>query len=61
MTSYGPSEEAVKSTPESPLDGLGQKATDAPPNWTLVSSPYQKAYTVYCQGCTLKNPTGSIV
>eukprot|EP00957_Ditylum_brightwellii_P091699 6982398-Ditylum_brightwellii.AAC.1 len=32
-----------------------------PPNWTLVASLYQKAYTKHCYRCTLKDPTKQIV
>eukprot|EP00957_Ditylum_brightwellii_P176030 13403974-Ditylum_brightwellii.AAC.1 len=40
--------------------GLGQGATDAPPNWILILNVYQKAYTKHCIGCRILDPMGTI-
>eukprot|EP00957_Ditylum_brightwellii_P089344 6802548-Ditylum_brightwellii.AAC.1 len=42
VTSYSVDEVPVKSTTANPIYGIGQGATGASPNWTLVSNVSQK-------------------
>eukprot|EP00957_Ditylum_brightwellii_P002536 194814-Ditylum_brightwellii.AAC.1 len=44
-----------------PIYGIGQGATDAPPNWTLVANACQKAYAKHSKRCQIQDPTGTIV
>ena len=61
VTSYGATEDGISSTPRHPIYGTGQGATDAPPNWTLLANACQKAYSKYSKGCSIVDPTGTIV
>eukprot|EP00957_Ditylum_brightwellii_P036319 2750678-Ditylum_brightwellii.AAC.1 len=61
VTSCGGDEVLVENTTENPLYGIGQGATDAPPNWTLMSNVCQKAYEKHAQGCTISDPTQNII
>eukprot|EP00957_Ditylum_brightwellii_P163689 12462642-Ditylum_brightwellii.AAC.1 len=61
MTSYGDEEVPVENTTENPICGIRQGATDAPPNWTLVSNIGQKAYDKHSKGCIISYPTQSII
>eukprot|EP00957_Ditylum_brightwellii_P096345 7338197-Ditylum_brightwellii.AAC.1 len=60
VTGYGVSELTATNTDDTPIYGLGQGATDAPPNWTLVANICQKAYNQFAKWCTIKDPTGTI-
>eukprot|EP00957_Ditylum_brightwellii_P075442 5733681-Ditylum_brightwellii.AAC.1 len=61
VTSYGVDEVPVKSTKVKPIYRIGQGATDAPQNWTLVSNTCQKAYEKHAKGCTITDPTQNII
>eukprot|EP00957_Ditylum_brightwellii_P143731 10950701-Ditylum_brightwellii.AAC.1 len=61
VTSYGPTDSGITSTKEEPIYGIGQGATDAPPNWTLLANTCQKAYEKHSKGCLILDPTGMIV
>eukprot|EP00957_Ditylum_brightwellii_P049569 3759684-Ditylum_brightwellii.AAC.1 len=50
VTGYCPTEYGITSTKDGPVYGIGQGATDAPPNWTLVANACQKAYTKHSKG-----------
>ena len=61
VTGYGPTEKGITSTKEASIYGIGQGATDAPPNWTLVANACQKAYAKHSKGCQIQDPTGTIM
>eukprot|EP00957_Ditylum_brightwellii_P049570 3759685-Ditylum_brightwellii.AAC.1 len=44
VTGYGSTENGITLTKEEPIYGIGQGATDTPPNLTLVANACQKAY-----------------
>eukprot|EP00957_Ditylum_brightwellii_P107630 8211469-Ditylum_brightwellii.AAC.1 len=58
---YVPTEKGTPSTKDKPIYGIGQGATDAPPNWTLVVNVCQKASAKQSKGCQTQDPTGTIV
>eukprot|EP00957_Ditylum_brightwellii_P096499 7349432-Ditylum_brightwellii.AAC.1 len=60
VTSYGVSDTGVNHMEKQPVYGLGQGATDAPPNWTLLTNICQKAYAKHSKGCRILNTTGTI-
>jgi hypothetical protein len=61
VTGYGPTDKGITSTNETPMYRIGQGATDALPNWTLVANACQKAYAKNSKGCQIQDPTGTIV
>eukprot|EP00957_Ditylum_brightwellii_P073147 5560096-Ditylum_brightwellii.AAC.1 len=61
VMSYGIDEVPIESTTENHIYGIGQGATDAPPNWTLVSNVYAKAFEKHAKGCTISDPIQNII
>eukprot|EP00957_Ditylum_brightwellii_P071906 5465199-Ditylum_brightwellii.AAC.1 len=61
VTSYGTDQEKVGNTVDTPMYGLGQCPTDAPPNLALVSNICQKEYEKYSKGYRIWDPTGNIL
>eukprot|EP00957_Ditylum_brightwellii_P099918 7614235-Ditylum_brightwellii.AAC.1 len=60
VTSYGVDEVPVESTTMKIIYGIGQDATDVPPNWTLVSNVCQKTYKKHAKGCTITDQIQNI-
>eukprot|EP00957_Ditylum_brightwellii_P196452 14968279-Ditylum_brightwellii.AAC.1 len=60
VTSYGVTETGVTHSLSQPIYGLGQSATDAPPNWTLIANLCQKTHAKHCKGCRILDPTGTV-
>eukprot|EP00957_Ditylum_brightwellii_P205840 15345674-Ditylum_brightwellii.AAC.1 len=54
-------EKGIISTKEAPIYGIGQGATDAPPNWTLIANACQKTYAKHSKGCQIQDPTWTIM
>eukprot|EP00957_Ditylum_brightwellii_P078716 5985219-Ditylum_brightwellii.AAC.1 len=61
VTGYKVDTITVENTTEDHTYGIRQGATDAPPNWTLVSNICQKAYERHTKGCTISDPTLNII
>eukprot|EP00957_Ditylum_brightwellii_P046356 3518143-Ditylum_brightwellii.AAC.2 len=60
-TAKGISEEFNQNTPDKPMFGAGQGATDGPAKWTLTDNIIAKTYNKKATGCTLHDPTKEIV
>eukprot|EP00957_Ditylum_brightwellii_P203811 15336301-Ditylum_brightwellii.AAC.1 len=60
VTGYGMSKLTAKNTEDNPIYGLGQRATDVLPNWTLMANIYQKAYDKFSKRCMIIDPTRAI-
>eukprot|EP00957_Ditylum_brightwellii_P077665 5901908-Ditylum_brightwellii.AAC.1 len=58
---YDPTNKGITPTKEAPIYRIGQGATDALPNWTLVANACQKAYDKNSKGCQIQDPTRTIV
>eukprot|EP00957_Ditylum_brightwellii_P141722 10797800-Ditylum_brightwellii.AAC.1 len=61
VTGYGPTEKGTTSTKDEPIYRIGEGATDAPPNWTLVANACKKAYAKHSKGCQIQDLMGTIV
>eukprot|EP00957_Ditylum_brightwellii_P195943 14929529-Ditylum_brightwellii.AAC.1 len=60
VPSYSVSGTGVTHYPLQPTYGIGQGTADNPPNWTLISNVYQKAYAKYCKGCRILDRTCTV-
>eukprot|EP00957_Ditylum_brightwellii_P019208 1448115-Ditylum_brightwellii.AAC.1 len=60
ITSYDIPDTGSTHTEAYPIYGVGQGATGAPPNWTLISNVCQKAYEKHSKGCRILDHTGTI-
>eukprot|EP00957_Ditylum_brightwellii_P064256 4876405-Ditylum_brightwellii.AAC.1 len=60
VTGYGVSKLTTKNTEDTPIYGLGQGATDALPNWTLVANICLKVYDKLAKGYTIIDPARTI-
>ena len=56
-TGFGISESTNKNEDEVPVYGIGQRATDASAQWTLMSDAIQKIHNKRAIGTTIMNPT----
>eukprot|EP00957_Ditylum_brightwellii_P084555 6429734-Ditylum_brightwellii.AAC.1 len=59
-TCYSVSDSGLTHSSAQPIYGLDQGATDAPPNWTLISNACQKAYANHCIRCRILDAMGTI-
>eukprot|EP00957_Ditylum_brightwellii_P017281 1301977-Ditylum_brightwellii.AAC.1 len=60
VTAYGPSTITNKHSKESPLHGIGQGPTDAPPGWTFNVNICTKCYNKLVHGFKITDPTQTI-
>eukprot|EP00957_Ditylum_brightwellii_P018899 1421231-Ditylum_brightwellii.AAC.1 len=60
VTSYSVSDTGVTHTETHPIYGFGQGVIGTPPNWTLISNMFQKAYEKHSKECRILDPIRTI-